>query len=78
MTEQIPEDTSDLGSMTVEDDITTDPAERAGDLTQTVGDSTGLGAEDLGAEDLAAGGQQADDLQADEASDPSAGAGGPA
>jgi hypothetical protein len=60
MTDQIPEDTSELGSTTVEDDLTPDPAERGAELTESVGDSTGLAA---------------DDLQADEAADPSAGAG---
>lgn len=60
MTEQIPEDTSELGTMTVEDDLTPDPAERGADTTQSIGDATGLAA---------------DDLQADEAADPSTGAG---
>lgn len=60
MTEQIPDDTSGLGTMTVEDDLTPEPAERRADSTEPVGDATGLAA---------------DDLQADEATDPSTGAG---
>lgn len=50
-----PADTAELGSLTVEDDLSTDPTER--------------GADPAGGTDSSGG--QADDLQADEARDPS-------